>query len=198
MNHPNLDTKDFWWNKINDNKDKNNTENSTKNNNKDNNNNINDNKNDKDNINKKEKDFFKKLDYPFVLRYFEIKEKKEEDIYYMKLIHCPLCPWYSYCPGCIIDPRGDLSKITSKQGIVVDWCYNFIEEELSTFNLKPTIKEIDSQIISENLPIMDKEQNYQSIQDCFNLFFEEEDLEDPLYCFHCEGPESFSKKIFNK
>ena len=224
MNHPNLDTKDFWWNKIdysknikdkeennieNNNKDnknnkdknikyykdnKNNNKNKKKDNNIQDSNNKDNKNNNKDDIKNSQKDCLKKWDYPFVLRYLEITEKKDEDIYYMKLIHCPLCPWYSYCPGCIIDPRGDLSKITSKQGIVVDWCYNFIEEELSTFNLKPTIKEIDSQIISENLPIMDKEQNYQSIQDCFNLFFEEEDLEDPLYCFHCEGPESFSKK----
>ena len=159
MNHPNIDTKEFWWNKIN--------------------------KNDN-------KSFEGKLCYPFVLRYLEIIEKKEED-YYQQLIHCPLCPWYSFCPGCIIDPLGDLTKITSTFGIVVDWCYDFIEEELLSLNFK-LLKDIDSQEISENLPIIDKEQNYQSIKDCFDLFFQEEELEDPLMCHQCKEPESFTKK----
>ena len=167
MNHPNINKNDFWWNKIN----------------KDNN-----------TIDKKEeKDSNNRLCYPFVLRYIEIKEKNDEDNYNKKLIHCPLCPWYTYCPGCIIDPRGDLSNISSSFGICVDWCYNFIEEELSTDNFK-LIKDIDSQVISENLPIMDKNQNYQSVKDCFDLFFAEENLEDPLYCHQCRGPQNFSKQ----
>ena len=161
MNHPNLDTKEFWWNKI--------------------------------NKKQAEKGKFKiKSCYPFVLRYIEIKKNKDED-YYTELINCPLCPWYSFCPGCIIDPMGDLSNISSEYGIVVDWCYNFIEDELTSFNFKFS-KDIDSQVISENLPIIDKNQNYQSIRDCFNLFFDEEDLEDPLFCHNCNGPENFSKK----
>ena len=159
MNHPNIDTNYFWWNKIN--------------------------KNDN-------KSFEGKLCYPFVLRYLEIIEKKEED-YYQELIHCPLCPWYSFCPGCIIDPTGDLKKITSLNGIVIDWCYDFIEEELLSLNFKLS-KDIDSQEISENLPMIDKGQNYQSIKDCFDLFFQEEELEDPLMCHQCNGPESFTKK----
>ena len=133
-----------------------------------------------------------KLCYPFVLRYYEILDEKDKD-YYQELIHCPLCPWFSFCPGCIIDPRSDLKKLSSNFGIVVDWCQNFIEDELNSANFQ-IIKEIDSQIISENLPINDKEQNYQSINDCFKLFFDEENLEDPLYCHHCHGPENFSKK----
>ena len=178
MNHPNIDTSDFWWNKINSNQ--NNNENNTK---------------DKDNKDKNNNSKEKKIKYcyPFVLRYLEITEKKDDDLYNMKMIHCPICPWYTYCPGCVIDPNGDLTKITSQFGICVDWCYNFIEEELSTSSFKLT-KEIDSQVISENLPIIDKAQNYQSIKDCFNLFFEEENLEDPLYCHHCRGPQNFSKK----
>ena len=159
MNHPNISTKEFWWNKIN--------------------------KNDN-------KSFEGKLCYPFVLRYLEIIDKKQED-YYQELIHCPLCPWYSFCPGCIIDPTGDLKKITSLNGIVVDWCYDFIEEELLSLNFKLS-KDIDSQEISENLPMIDKGQNYQSIKDCFDLFFQEEELEDPLMCHQCNGPESFTKK----
>ena len=133
-----------------------------------------------------------KLCYPFVLRYFEITDEKERD-YTQDLIHCPLCPWFSFCPGCIIDPRNDLTSLSSSLGIAVDWCYNFIEDELNTTNFQ-LMKDIDSQVISENLPLNDKEQNYQSINDCFKLFFDEENLEDPLYCHHCKGPENFSKK----
>ena len=168
IDHPNINANDFWWNKI---TNKNNSNTPTP------------------------EEINLKLCYPFVLRYLEIPEKKNDDnIYYQQIIHCPLCPWYTYCPGCIIDPRDDLSQITSKFGIVVDWCYNFAEDELTSFNLKSLIKDIDSQVISENLPIIDKKQNYQSIKDCFGLFFEEENLEDPLYCHNCRGPENFSKK----
>ena len=159
MNHPNLDSSQFWWNKITQ----------------------------EENIS-----FDGKLCYPFVLRYFEIIDEKERD-FYQELIQCPLCPWYTFCPGCIIDPRDDLTRLTSSLGIAVDWCYNFIEDELNSSNFQ-LMKEIDSQIISENLPINDKEQNYQSINDCFKLFFEEENLEDPLYCRRCDGAENFSKK----
>ena len=167
LDHPNLDTNEFWWNKINLNKN---------------------------NIPRKDNEINLKLCYPFVLRYLEIPQTNPEDENYNTTIHCPLCPWFTYCPGCIIDPRGDLSKITSKFGIAVDWCYNFVEEELSSFKLKPEIKDIDSQVISEHLPKMNKDQNIQSINDCFNLFFEEEKLEEPSYCSNCKSHEKFTKK----
>ena len=159
MNHPNINTKSFWWN------------------------NLNDEKADKDNIN------IKKC-YPFVLRYNEILQKSTT--FNSNVIHCPICPWYLFCPGCIIDPRKEL-KCSSKYGIVVDWCYSFVEEEFQSINFL-FYKEIDNQVISENLPVFDKEENYQSIKDCFDLFFEEENLEDPLYCHNCQGPEDFSKR----
>jgi hypothetical protein len=164
MNHPNIDTNHFWWNQENDN--------------------LINAENNKDKIN------IKKC-YPFVLRYFEILEKVEN--YNSKVIHCPLCSWYTFCPGCIINPKDSLEKFTSNIGIVVDWCFSFIQEEFQAFNFR-LYKEIDSQEISENLPVLDKEQNYQSIHDCFNLFFEEEKLEDPLYCRNCQGPEDFTKR----
>jgi hypothetical protein len=129
--------------------------------------------------------------YPFVLRYFELPKNPDNDN--SKLIHCPLCPWYSFCPGCIIDPKGDLKKLDSSEGIVVDWCTSFIQEEFSTYNFK-FCKDIENQTISENLPIFDKDQAYQSIKDCFDLFFVEENLEDPLMCHQCGGPQDFTKK----
>ena len=162
MNHPNIDTKNFWWNNLNDEK----TE------------------TDKENID------IKKC-YPFVLRFYEIPENA--DNYNTNLIHCPICPWYSFCPGCIIDPREDIKILTSKYGIVVDWCYSFVLQEFESISFQ-FMKTIDNQIISENLPNFYKEQSYQSIKDCFDLFFEEENLEDPLYCHKCQGPEDFSKR----
>ena len=39
----------------------------------------------------------------------------------------------------------------------------------------------------------DKDNKYQSIQDCFDLFFEKENLEDPLSCRMCKGPQYFTK-----
>jgi hypothetical protein len=75
---------------------------------------------------------------------------------------------------------------------VVDWCYSFVQKEFNPFNFQLK-NEIDNQKISENLPIFDKDQKYQSIKDCFDLFFQEENLEDPLYCHKCKGPEDFTK-----
>ena len=139
----------------------------------------------------REKNKIKKC-YPFVLRYTKIPSENAE--YRSDLIHCPICPWYSFCPGCIIDPKEDkLEKLKPNMGIVVDWCYLFIIEELTSVNFK-LCKEIKDQEISENLPILDKDQAYQSIQDCFDLFFVEENLEDPLYCHYCLGPQDFSKR----
>ena len=129
--------------------------------------------------------------YPFVLRYTEIPKERED--YHTNLIHCGLCPWHTFCPGCIINPNEKLEKISSDIGIVVDWCTTFINEEFIIPNFTNS-REIDNQKISENLPFNDKEQNYQSVKDCFNLFFVEENLEDPLYCHKCQGPEDFSKK----
>ena len=141
--------------------------------------------------NEREKNKIKKC-YPFVLRYTKIPSENAE--YRSDLIHCPICPWYSFCPGCIIDPKEDkLEKLKPNMGIVVDWCFLFIKEELISVNFK-LFKEIKEQEINENLPIFDKDQAYQSIQDCFDLFFVEENLEDPLYCHYCLGPQDFSKR----
>ena len=178
MNHPNIDTSVFWWNQDDETlKDDENKDEKTK-----------DNKN-KEEKNNKEKRNIRKC-YPFVLRYLEIPEK--DNYFANHLIHCPLCPWYKFCPGCIIIPKNGLDLLTSKFGIVVDWCFSFVQEEFLTINFS-LYKEIDSQIISENLPIIEKEENYQSIKDCFDLFFEEENLEDPLFCHKCQGPQDFSK-----
>ena len=70
---------------------------------------------------------------------------------------------------------------------------SFVKEELETRNVQ-LFKAIDNQVIKKNLPIIDKEVKYQSITDCLDLFFEEENLVAPLFCHKCQGPEDFSKK----
>ena len=136
MNHPNIDTSNFWWNQDYENLEYNeNKENIIKDNNT------------KDETNSKGKTIIKKC-YPFVLRFLEIPEKDYYDS--NNLIHCPLCSWYSFCPGCIIDPKNGLDLFTSRCGIVIDWCYSFVQEEFSPINFQ-LYKEIDSQIIIENL-----------------------------------------------
>ena len=204
MNHPNRTTDNFWWNndnnskiKINENDNKNNINNNNSINNKEeNDNNIinakNENIIDSNNTNKNNDKQKINTCYPFVLRYTEIPKNIEN--YHIELLHCPICPWYTFCPGCIINPNDNLEKLTSEYGIVVDWCTSFINEEFLVPNFKLLSKDIDNQVISENLPIFDKEENYQSIYDCFDLFFVEENLEDPLYCHKCMGPENFTKK----
>ena len=158
MNHPNIITNEFWWNK-----------------------NLIE-KNDKINI---------KNCYPFVLRYTEIPKEREE--YHTNLIHCPLCSWHTFCPGCIINPNESLEKLSSSFGIVVDWCTSFVNEEFiePNFNLS---KEISRNIIIENLPSNEKNKQIQNIKDYFNLFLEEKDLVDPLYCQKCQRPEIFTKE----
>ena len=164
MNHPNIDTNNFWWNKENGY--------------------LINAENNKDKIN------IKKC-YPFVLRYFEILEKAEN--YNSKVIHCPLCSWYTFCPGCIINPKDDLEKLTSNIGIVVDWCFSFIQEEFQTFNFR-LYKEIDDKIIIDNLPPNEKKNNIQDIKGCLKLYFKEQIFEDPLYCQICRKPEKFYKQ----
>ena len=172
MNHPNTETNKFWWN-LSDSKSEESVSKT-------------ENKNNKENIHTKKC-------YPFVLRYYEMPSENNEE-YRSSLLHCPICPWYTFCPGCIIDPKDDkLLKLASNFGIVVDWCTNFINEEFIAANFKFS-NEIDYQVISENLPVLDKNQTYQSIKDCFDLFFVEENLEDPLYCHNCQGPEDFTKR----
>ena len=135
-------------------------------------------------INKNENNIFDgKLCYPFVLRYIKIpKEEKDNN---PAFIRCSFCPWYSFCSGCIIDPRGDLKKLSSEFGIAVDWCNNFIEEEFSSKNFE-LIKDLDNKKINENLNIDNKNRNNKNINDCFYLFSKEENSKDNVqYCIYC-------------
>ena len=171
LNHPNINTSNFWWNQQNKNLEK-----------------------EKENENKKnEENINVKNCYPFVLRYSEVSENNDN----INLIHCPLCPWYSFCPGCIINPNDDLKRITSNFGIVVDWCYSFIQEEFTSFNFQ-LYKEIDNKNILNNLPEDIKKFNILNIKECLNSFFDEKILENPIYCQYCMKPEKFYKKYILK
>ena len=129
--------------------------------------------------------------YPFVLRYSEIPEKN--DNYNSNLIHCPLCSWYNFCPGCIINPNDDLRKFTSEFGIVVDWCYSFVINEFHIFTFQ-LLKEIDDKIVIDNLPENEKRHNLQDIKECINSFFSQTILDNPIYCQCCMKPEKFYRQ----
>jgi len=127
--------------------------------------------------------------YPFVIRI--VKRNKSFSFAY----NCAKCQWYNFCIGCILYPDDDkYFNITSDSVIFVDWCNALIKEEIesSNFNKKNFTNEEIMQCI-ESLAKNDKSKQYQSIKDCFDLFFEKELLEDPLSCRVCGGPQYFFK-----
>ena len=109
---------------------------------------------------------------------------------------CSKCYWYNFCIGCILNPNQDEKalKLKSDDIIFVDWCNAFIKEEIDSQNFY--YKNISNEEITlsiESAVKNDKDNKYQSISDCFDLFFEKEALEDPLSCRHCGGPQNFFK-----
>ena len=127
--------------------------------------------------------------YPFVLRF--IKRNKK----YINKFHCAKCQWYNFCPGCIVYPD-DKSFLNIKSDfiILVDWCNSFLSEEIENCNF--ISNEISDEKIKECLESMtsiNDDKNYQSIKDCFDLFFAKELLDDPLSCRNCGGPQNFTK-----
>ena len=85
-------------------------------------------------------------------------------------------------------------NIESDCTIFVDWCNFLLKEEIESYNFN-TKKFSNETIIQciESQAKNDKNKQYQSIKDCFDLFFEKELLEDPLSCRVCGGPENFIK-----
>ena len=127
--------------------------------------------------------------YPFVIRIVKKKDK------YKFSYDCAKCQWYNFCIGCILYPD-DNKKLEMKSDYVifVDWCNCLIKEEIDScnFNIKKFSNEEIVKCI-ESQAKKNKNQEYQSIKDCFDLFFEEELLEDPLSCRKCGGPQNFIK-----
>ena len=134
-------------------------------------------------------DSFVKKCYPFVIRIVR-KNKKFNSAY-----NCARCQWYNFCIGCILYPDDDnFLEIESDCVIFVEWCNSLIKEEIESFNFNT--KKIPSEKITqciESSAKNDKSNKYQSIKDCFDLFFEKELLEDPLSCRVCGGPQNFIK-----
>ena len=132
---------------------------------------------------------YSKKCYPFVIR---IVKKKNT---YKFSFDCAKCQWYNFCFGCILYPDDDkYLEMKSDYIIFVDWCNSLIKEEIDSYNFN--IKKFsDEEIINciESQAKNDKSKQYQSIKDCFDLFFEKELLEDPLSCRVCGGPQNFYK-----
>ena len=127
--------------------------------------------------------------YPFVLRI--VKRKKN----YTHLFECSQCVWYNFCFGCILFPSDEkYFEIKSDSIIFVDWCNSLLKEEIEPCNFESKL--ITNEEIRKSIESSEKDSKnklYQSIKDCFDLFFEKESLEDPLYCRVCGGPEDFLK-----
>ena len=135
----------------------------------------------------KDKENYKKC-YPFVIR---IVKKNTKFVLPYK---CAKCKWFNFCSGCILSPDKASIKLESDNIIFVDWCNSFIDEEIESQNFYS--KKFSSEEITlciESAAKNDNNNQYQSIQDCFDLFFVKEKLEDPLSCRNCGGPQNFIK-----
>ena len=140
------------------------------------------------NIDPNSKKYSKKC-YPFVIRIVRKKNK------FKFSFDCAKCQWYNFCIGCILYPEDDkYLEIKSDCVIFVDWCNSLIKEEIDScnFNIKKYSNE-DIEKCIESQAFQNKSQQYQSIKDCFDFFFEKELLEDPLSCRVCNGPQNFIK-----
>ena len=130
-----------------------------------------------------------KVCYPFVIRI--VKKNK----IYSSSYNCAKCQWYNFCIGCILYPNDDKYVIIESDSVIyVDWCNSLIKEEIESFNFNK--KNYSSEEIMqciESSAKNDKSKQYQSIKDCFELFFEKELLEDPLSCRICGGQQYFFK-----
>ena len=121
---------------------------------------------------KPESDKSYKKCYPFVIRIVK------ENVKYTFPYKCSKCPWYKFCIGCILYPNEIDVKLKSDDVIFVDWCNSFVKEEIDSQNFY--YKNISNEEITlsiESAVKNDKDNKYQSISDCFDLFFEKEALE---------------------
>jgi len=138
------------------------------------------------NMDKDAKDY--KKCYPFIIRI--VKQNTKFPLPYK----CSKCHWFNFCIGCVLSPDEENVKLEPDDIIFVDWCNELIKEEFDPQNFY--FKNFSSEEITlgiESAVKNDKNNRYQSIQDCFDLFFEKENLEDPLSCRNCGGPQNFIK-----
>ena len=134
-----------------------------------------------------------KICYPFLIRITIQLENKDKT-------KCAYCPWYKFCPGCILNPfKDDILKFDLNYIIHVEWCKNLKDNEL----LDKTLKNLYEIQFEEKLNEIEKiEKNVQiesSLEDCLKLFFKKEKLEDLLSCPYCQLRQEFTKYyIFDK
>ena len=126
--------------------------------------------------------------YPFIIRIVKRNSK------YSNSYKCAKCHWYNFCIGCVLYPDDNNLILENDSIIFVEWCNTLIKEEIDEQNFYKkifTFEEIT--LCIESSVKNDKNNEYQSINDCFSLFFEKELLEDPLSCRVCGGPQNFIK-----
>ena len=124
-----------------------------------------------------------KVCYPF-----NIKICKQEHNQYK----CARCPWWKFCPGCILQPlRSDILNIQSNDIVLIEWCISFIKNELTKDNeLKLTHLNIEDD--DEIQKSQSKDFGY-TLDECIQLFLAEEKLEDTIYCNNCACAQLFTK-----
>ena len=124
--------------------------------------------------------------YPFVLRMVKFENK------FSNQPKCAICPWFRFCPGCIINPfKEEPLQLPVNCSIVVDWCYRILTNEISSRATK-NIYEINYEEMKEYFESSFEKKNM-SIEDCYNLFCAEEKLEDELTCNYCNDRKFFTK-----
>ena len=124
-----------------------------------------------------------KVCYPF-----NIKICKQE----YNQFKCARCPWWKFCPGCILKPsRNDILNIQNGEIVLVEWCISFIKNELTRDNeLKLTHLNIEDD--DETQKTHSKDFGY-SLDECIQLFLAEEKLEDTIHCNNCACAQLFTK-----
>ena len=126
--------------------------------------------------------------YPFIIRV----TKQIENSRFTK---CALCPWYKFCPGCVLDPnKEEALKFDLNYIIHVEFCKNLYNNELLKNNLSNIYEIKLEDVLDENDQVEKNLQIESNLEDCFKLFLHSEKLEDPLTCAYCQSRQLFSKK----
>ncbi len=119
--------------------------------------------------------------YPFVL-----KALNKEDY------SCIHCPWFKFCPGCVIDPtKVQFVEVKPSMVLMIEWCSEIInQKEMTETNLKLILNH-------ESVQGKEEDKSSKSIQECFSLFTEKENLgeDDKLYCSNCKIQMKFYKQL---
>ena len=133
-------------------------------------------------------DFLDNLCHQFLLRV----TKKIENSRFTK---CALCPWYKFCPGCVLDPnKEEALKFDLNYIIHVEFCKNLYNNELLKNNLSNIYEIKLEDVLDENDQVEKNLQIESNLEDCFKLFLLSEKLEDPLTCAYCQSRQLFSKQ----